>query len=140
MRSEYIPAPLRRIVRERARECCEYCLTPGSVVLVPHEVDHVIAQKHGGATVEDNLALSCFRCNRHKGSDLASVDPQSGDTVLLYHPRRDQWREHFRLAGAFILPLTATGRATARLLQFNQEDRVLERGWMVAAGLLSPPE
>src|SRR5438045_2517909 len=105
MRSEYVAAPLRRMVRERAEGCCEYCLTPESIGLVPHEVDHVVAQKHGGITLENNLALSCIHCNRHKGSDLASVDPESGEIVLLYHPRRDEWKEHFRLAGAVILPL-----------------------------------
>jgi HNH endonuclease len=45
----------------------------------PHEADHVIAEKHGGATSADNLAWACFYCNRFKGSDLASVDPTSRD-------------------------------------------------------------
>ncbi len=139
MRSDYIPAGLRRLVRERAGECCEYCLTPEAFVLLAHEVDHVVAQKHGGDTAANNLALSCIQCNRHKGSDLASIDPETGETVLLYHPRRDEWSLHFRLAGGLILPLTAVGRATAQLLQFNQHDRVLERASMVAAGILTPP-
>jgi len=57
--------------------------------IAPHEVDHVIAEKHGGLTEPDNLALSCTLCNKHKGSDLTSIDPETGDIVPLYHPRKD---------------------------------------------------
>jgi hypothetical protein len=45
----------------------------------PHEADHVIAEKHGGATSLENLAWACFYCNRFKSSDLASVGPTSRD-------------------------------------------------------------
>lgn len=63
----YISAALRREVIERAGNRCEYCLLPAEVAFYPHEVDHVIAEKHGGATDIDNLAFACWRCNRHKG-------------------------------------------------------------------------
>jgi len=66
MSTTYIPAELRRLVYERARGRCEYCLIPETVVLVSHQVDHIIAEKHGGLTEADNLALSCA-CNKHKG-------------------------------------------------------------------------
>jgi ABC-type molybdenum transport system ATPase subunit/photorepair protein PhrA len=49
MSKTYIPASLRRLVVERARNCCEYCLIPQEIVLAKHQVDHVIAEKHGGA-------------------------------------------------------------------------------------------
>lgn len=55
---------------DRARFACEYCLMPEISVLVPHEIDRVIAEKHGGQTDENNLALSCTICNKYKGSDL----------------------------------------------------------------------
>ena len=45
-----ISAALRREVRERARERCEYCLLPESQSYFPHEPDHLIALKHGGET------------------------------------------------------------------------------------------
>jgi 5-methylcytosine-specific restriction endonuclease McrA len=54
-----------------------------------HEGDHVVAEKHGRTTLEANLCLSCFDCNRHKGSDLASLDVETGNIILLFHPRRD---------------------------------------------------
>ncbi|MFN6482680.1 MULTISPECIES: HNH endonuclease signature motif containing protein [unclassified Nostoc] len=69
MSATYIPVVLRRLVEERANYRCEYCQLPVGVAFFAHEIDHVIAQKHGGATNADNLALTCWRCNRHKGTD-----------------------------------------------------------------------
>jgi 5-methylcytosine-specific restriction endonuclease McrA len=62
----------------------------------PHEADHVIAEKHGGATSLENLAWACFYCNRFNGSDFASVDPASQKIVFLFHPREQRWNRHFR--------------------------------------------
>jgi hypothetical protein len=130
----YIPAELRRLVSERAEGRCEYCLIHDDDVFLPHEVDHIVAEKHGGETVEANLCLSCFDCNRHKGSDLASIDPASGEIAPLFHPRRDRWRDHFRLEGDHVTGITATGRTTVRLLQMNIRERVLERRALIELG------
>ena len=119
-----ISAALRREVRERARERCEYCLLTESQSFGPHEPDHLIAYKHGGETTSDNLALSCFDCNRFKGSDIASIDPITGKLVALFNPRLQIWSEHFRLKGGEIVPLTAAGRATERLLRLNLQSRL----------------
>lgn len=70
-----IPVRLRRAVRARAEDACEYCRIPEGLTFAAHEVDHIIAVKHGGTDGPENLALSCLQCNRHKGSDLTSVDP-----------------------------------------------------------------
>ena len=40
-------ATMRRQVIERAHECCEYCLIHQSLAASRHQVDHVIAEKHG---------------------------------------------------------------------------------------------
>jgi hypothetical protein len=101
---------------------------------LPHEPDHVVARKHRGETVASNLVWACFGCNRHKGSDLASVDIETGQVVRLFNPRTDPWSEHFRLEGPRIVPLTATGRVTEYLLQLNQPRRVLIRESLIAAG------
>jgi hypothetical protein len=122
---------MRRTIREQARNRCEYCLIHSDDVYMPHEIDHIIAQKHGGETSLDNLCLSCADCNRHKGSDLATLDPQTREPVLLFHPRRDHWEDHFQLDGIRIGGLTPTGRATARLLQMNTTDRLLERAALI---------
>ena len=125
-----ISAALRREVRERARERCEYCLTAESQVFDPHEPDHLIALQHGGETSSANLALACFDCNRFKGTNIASLDPLTGKLVSLFNPRTDIWTEHFQLNGVRIIPLTATGRATERLLQMNIPRRLkLREQW-----------
>jgi hypothetical protein len=71
----YFPESLRQQVRERAQGNCECCLLHERYALKTHEVDHIRAEKHGGMTELENLCLSCFECNRQKGSDLSSVDP-----------------------------------------------------------------
>jgi len=74
----YIPEALRRQIAVRANFHCEYCLTGQINRTKPHEVDHIYAEKHGGATVAENLCLSCYYCNRYKGSDLCGLDPETG--------------------------------------------------------------
>jgi hypothetical protein len=122
----YIPAALRREVAERAGNRCEYCLLPAEVAFFPHEVDHVVAEKHGGATDIDNLAFACWRCNRHKGSDLTSFDPQTGQLSPLFNPRAQAWSEHFAREGERIIGLTSEGRTTVSLLRLNSEERLRE--------------
>ena len=46
MSNTYIPVALRRLVEERANYCCEYCLIDSNISFFPHEIDHVIAEKH----------------------------------------------------------------------------------------------
>jgi 5-methylcytosine-specific restriction endonuclease McrA len=123
----YIPTALRREVIERAGNRCEYCLLPAEVAFFPHEVDHVIAEKHGGATDTDNLALACWRCNRHKGSDLTSFDPQTRQLSSLFNPRMQVWTEHFAYKRERIIGLSPEGRTTINLLRLNSEERLIER-------------
>jgi 5-methylcytosine-specific restriction endonuclease McrA len=130
----YIPDKLRDLVYQRAAGRCEYCLIYSDDAYKPHEVDHIVAEKHGGKTQQENLCLSCFDCNRHKGSDLASLDPGTADIVLLFHPRRDDWKVHFALVAGVIQPISPQGRATAYLLQFNTPRRVAERGALIKLG------
>jgi hypothetical protein len=132
--STHLSKALKDLVIERARGCCEYCGYPQIASFAPHEIDHIVAQKHGGATTEDNLALSCTLCNKHKGSDLASIDPSTQKLEPLFHPRQDTWQEHFRFERAMIYPLTAKGRVTVKLLQLNQAKRVGERQLLIDVG------
>src|SRR5437899_1311035 len=56
------PAVNRELVRKvwkRAGDRCEYCLIPQSAFPLPFQIDHILAEKHGGETIEDNLALAC---------------------------------------------------------------------------------
>jgi hypothetical protein len=133
-----ISESLRRLVKERAQNNCEYYLIPQRAKLFSFEVDHIIAEKHRGATNEQNLCLSCMDCNRHKGSDFASFDPLDNTIALLFNPRRDVWAEHFVLDGAIIKPLTPQGRVTVFLLQLNDPERLLERLELIDAESYPP--
>jgi hypothetical protein len=132
--SEVVPAAQRELVRDRAHGRCEYCLLHEEDTWAPHEPDHVIATKHRGRTDEANLAWTCFTCNRHKGTDVASIDDETGRVVRLFHPRQDRWARHFRLKGAVLVGRTAVGRVTVQLMQFNRRDRVRMRRTLIAAG------
>lgn len=118
---------LRAEISRRAGERCEYCLIHQDDAAFPHQVDHIVSRKHGGSSTLDNLAYACVICNRYKGSDVASIDPRSRNVVRLFDPRRDRWKEHFRLAAAQIEPITNIGETTVRLLRFNAPERILER-------------
>jgi len=135
MSKAYINAALRREVIERAGSCCEYCLSDTEDRAVDFAIDHVIAEKHGGPTQSDNLCLSCFWCNSFKGSDLSSVDWDENHAIVpLFNPRQQSWGDHFQLEGVRIVPLTATGRVTAFLLQFNAPERIQERRLLLELG------
>jgi hypothetical protein len=132
--SQRVPAALRRLVQKRANSRCEYCLIGEEDAHYSHRPDHVIAYKHRGPASEENLAWACYLCNLLKGSDIASVDMESGLIVRLFNPRTDDWVEHFLLTSGRIVPLTAIGRVTEYLLQFNQPQTVQERQWLIEAG------
>ena len=123
----YLSAELRRQVTERAQNCCEYCRIHNDDHYLPHEIDHIIPEKHRGATDASNLCLSCFDCNRYKGSDVGSFDVETGEFALLFNPRAMQWIAHFRLDVATIIPLTPEGRVTVFLLRSNSENRLIRR-------------
>ncbi|MEH2421198.1 MAG: HNH endonuclease signature motif containing protein [Nostoc sp.] len=93
----------------------------------PHEIDHIIAQKHGSATDANNLALTCWRCNRYKGTDLGSFDPETGAFSFLFNPRTQKWAEHFTFLKLNLVGLTPSGRTTIRLLQINSDERLAEQ-------------
>ena len=134
--SEYVSSGLRRQVRNRANGRCEYCLIHEEDCFLPHEPDHIIAVKHGGETREENLAWTCFVCNRAKGSDIASIDGDSGDIVRLFSPRRDGWNENSEVApDGQIRALTSIARATINLLRINRAEQVELRFTLLKTGL-----
>jgi hypothetical protein len=137
MSNSYIPVKLRRQVIERAGGCCEYCRTNSEAHSIDFAIDHVIAEKHGGETLLENLCYSCFWCNSYKGSDLSSVDWEDGQRkiVQLFNPREQNWEEHFRLEGVEILALSSHARVTISLLHMNEPERLEERKLLSDLGL-----
>ena len=128
---------LREQVRRRAGERCEYCQMPEEFDSLVFHVDHIIAQKHGGATQLPNLAWSCFACNNQKQSDIAGIDPagQNNDIVRLFHPRLDVWGEHFEWNGPEVLGKTSIGRVTLYVLGINLPHRVALRRLLIDEGV-----
>jgi hypothetical protein len=125
---------LRRLVADRAHGCCEYCLLSEEDAYFPHQVDHIVSRKHGGTSEPDNLAFACLRCNVWKGSDIGSIDSLAGAFVRFFHPRRQNWSDHFQFRGAVIEPLTSDGRVPCQILRLNLDKRVAERRLLMAVG------
>lgn len=132
--SSYISDALRQSVASRADYLCEYCLIHDDDTFLGCEVDHIISLKHGGSTEAENLAYACCFCNRHKGSDIASIVKETGNLARFFNPRLDRWAEHFHFSGNIIEPLTDVGEATARIFGFNASERILERESLIAIG------
>ena len=64
---------LRQHIKERDHFTCKYC--GASIEKEPNlllEIDHIVPVSKGGLTTEDNLQTLCWRCNRKKGSKVAS--------------------------------------------------------------------
>ena len=127
-------AAIRGEVARRAEHCCEYCRIHEADSGYSHQVDHVLSRKHGGSSEIDNLAYACFLCNRHKGSDIASLDPQTRQIVRLFNPRKDQWGDHFQIDGAMLQALSGVARVTIQLLRVNAPERLVERNILQRLG------
>lgn len=99
-------SPLRRIVMRRAKYRCEYCGV--RVNLVPHragprgsqwwmdytdprwsrkaEIEHRLPRSRGGQNTTENLALSCFGCNRRKHT---TAQHEWAPVILLHQHQRE---------------------------------------------------
>jgi hypothetical protein len=128
-------ADLQRAVRERAKHRCEYCRFPEAFAEAPFHVDHVIARQHGGTRTLENLALACCFCNRYKGPNLSGVDPVSGQLAPLFHPRHDDWNEHFEWNESHLVGRTANARATIQALRLNRPDAIAVRQILIREGV-----
>lgn len=115
-----ISASLRRFVIARAANRCEYCGLSQTGQEATFHIDHITPVVAGGESVAENLALACVSCSLRKGARQTAVDPESGQSVPLFHPRRETWSEHFAWNVVEVLPRTATGRATVILLDMNR--------------------
>lgn len=129
---------LESLVRRRAGGRCEYCQVAEESLDLPFEVDHIIAEHHGGVTRAGNLCLACFACNHHKGPNVAGVDPETRKIIPLFHPRRHKWSRHFRWEGPVLVGRTATGRATIGALKINLDYRVDLRRGLIEQGIFPP--
>lgn len=123
-------------VWERSGGICESCRLPQAASRLRFHVEHIVSPQHGGLTELENLAIACPRCNLHKGPNLAGIDPETGEKVWLFHPRRDQWASHFSWDGPVIVGNTPVGRATVATLQMNSAEVIEVRRGLLEEVLL----
>ena len=126
---------LANLVRRRAGDRCEYCGLPERLSKLPHVADHVIARQHLGTSSDENLALSCGFCNRHKGPNIGGIDVESGKFVRLFNPRIDRWDEHSSWNGPLVVGRTDVGRVTVLVLALNHPIQVANRQAMMDEGV-----
>ena len=131
-------AELRPLVWQRAARRCEYCHVPADVALLPFQIDHIIAEKHGGLTTAENLALSCARCNSHKGPHIAGY--LEGMHIPLFNPRTDRWADHFAWDGPVLVAKTPIGTVTIAVLGIKLPYRVALRAALIEEGIFPPDD
>jgi hypothetical protein len=137
--TSHISTGLRRAVRSRAAGLCEYCLIHEADTYLGCQVDHVVSEKHGGATESGNLAYACTCCNREKGSDVGSITV-GGAFTRFFNPRTDRWGDHFALRGVIIESRTLIGEVTTRILGLNDPERIMERELLRRIGRYPSPQ
>jgi hypothetical protein len=142
MPSERVPAAIKQVVSARAKSYCEYCRSSEQFATQSFTVEHIQPRHAGGKTTLDNLAWACFGCNGHKHTKTHDTDPETGETVALFHPRQQVWTEHFDWSDDFthVMGKTPCGRATVKALCLNRVGVVNLRRVLVITGFHPPSE
>jgi hypothetical protein len=66
-------------------------------------------------------------------------DPETGEKVLIFNPRQQLWKEHFRWDDVRVVGLTPTGRATIDALKINRAIMLTIRAEEELLGRHPPP-
>jgi hypothetical protein len=103
-------------------------------MFISFEIDHIVAQKHGGGNEIENLAYACPHCNQHKGTDIVTFVDNYNDVIRLFNPRIDDWHEHFETTKREVYSETKIGKATIKLLKINDVDLIILRGLLIELG------
>jgi HNH endonuclease len=129
--------PLYFLVADRAQHRCEYCRAPELIFNIVMEVEHIIPVAKGGSSSDNNLALACRSCNGFKGIRSSYIDSETGQEQRFYHPRQDQWADHFsvNIESGEIFPLTVIGQATIAGLKMNSRAQLVARRFWSQIGL-----
>ena len=134
-----ISALLRQQVTLDFGNRCAYCQSPQEVG-IPMVLDHCHPHSMGGATVRENLCLCCYRCNEFKGAKTQVLFSATQETIPLFNPRTQNWKEHFAWSddGLKIRGLTPCGQATIEALHLNEDRWMRARKIWIIAGLHPP--
>jgi hypothetical protein len=113
----------RNLIKQRANNCCEYCKSQAKFSPDSFSIEHIIPRSKGGTSDLDNLAVACQGCNNFKYSHTQAIDPITGELAQIYHPRQQDWQDHFTWSRDLtqMLGLTPIGRATIERLRLNRE-------------------
>lgn len=135
-----IPRAIQRQVAAQSANRCGYCQSQQRLMGVALTIDHIIPQSLGGATEPENLCQACWGCNLTKSDRTTAIDPQTGESVRLFHPNSQEWNEHFRWSetGLYIVGLTPVGRASVIALKLNRSQLVESRRFWGQAGWHPP--
>jgi hypothetical protein len=142
MPRRYITVAEQQQIIARAGRRCEYCKSSIDHSPQSFTCEHTIPIAEGGDTTLENLALACGGCNGHKHTKIQAIDPISKSQVPLYHPRQQNWYEHFTWSvdTLKIVGITTTGRATVNALKLNRDGVINLRKLLILAGLHPPNE
>ncbi|MEM1122444.1 MAG: HNH endonuclease [Bacteroidota bacterium] len=140
MPKSYIPKKVQKELEKLAKGCCEYCKCIEAYIPARHTNEHIIPTSKDGSDQLKNLARACGACNGSKYNFITAIDPISGETVPLFHPRKDNWYAHFKWSDNLLLMegLTAIGRATIEKLKTNRPETVNLRRVLIGHG--HPPD
>jgi 5-methylcytosine-specific restriction endonuclease McrA len=136
--SVYIPAALKRAVRERFGNRCAYCRTAEELTATHFEIEHIDPRSGGGESVFANLCLSCPMCNRFKSDHSSAPDPITATLVPLFHPQLQQWRDHFAwsLNATEIVGLSPVGRIIQAPSQVKRDSLSQPQGEPLSQSIL----
>jgi len=138
--SRYASKENKVIVRKRAGGCCEYCKALRAFATSHFCAEHIIPFALGGSSELENLAYSCDICNINKAANITVTDPNTGQQIPLFNPRKDNWNDHFQWDDETlsIIGITLKGELTIQLLDMNRVEAVNLRRVLKAAGLHPP--
>jgi hypothetical protein len=131
-------AAVVRLVEARAAQRCEYCRMHQSLQGATFHVKHIIPTSGGGSDNPDNLAWACPGCNLKKSNRWTIPDPDTGQIVPVFNPRKDVWAEHFSWNGYALVGRTPVGRALIEAFDLNHPRRMRIRQAEEFFGLFPP--
>ena len=121
--------PYYTATAQRANHRCEYCKAPEVVFNFPFEVEHIVPLSRQGSDDDANLALACRSCNLRKGNRINGLSSRSNVEARFFHPRKDQWDEHFHInvESGEVVGVTPIGEVTVEYLEMNSSAQVAAR-------------
>lgn len=136
----YLPKAVQKELDKLANGCCEYCKYLQFYSPVRFSNEHIIPLIQNGTNDLENLAKACQACNNSKHTAISALDSITNEVVPLFHPRKDNWNEHFKWSDDLLtmVGLTPTGRATIIRLKTNRQR--IQNFRKIAIGGGHPPD